>query len=175
MDKKPRRPLTIFVAGYANLTDEEFATHYRPRLDAHLAEKRNPAIFVLQHEPGAATMVARHLRDKGATAQDVHVYRCRCPRDCGDGRIATGGNDDAFAGYTVFDIDGGPAARDDAILAMIREKHAGNLIWLREADQFHRLGAGDVLASRFSGPRELVRRLKVPGIEQAMAMFDELA
>ena len=173
MDKKPRRSATIFVAGYANLTDEEFATHYIPRLDDYLAEKRNPAIFVLQDEPGAATMVALHLRDKGATAQNVHVYRCQ--RGGSDGRLATGGNDDAFKGYTVFDINGGPAARDDAILAMVRENHAGNLIWLREADQFSRLSADDVLNSRFSGPRELVRRLKVPGIEQAMAMFDELA
>lgn len=58
---------------------------------------------------------------------------------------------------------------------MVREKYAGNLIWLREADQFSRLSAGDVLKSRLSGPRELVRRLEVPGVEPAMAMFDELA
>lgn len=35
---------TIWVAGYADLTGEKFATHYVPRLEDHLAEKRNPVI-----------------------------------------------------------------------------------------------------------------------------------
>lgn len=174
MDQSPARASLIFVAGYADLSDEEFAAHFRPRLGDRLAEQQTPVRFVLQDEPGAAAMAARYLRDRGAPAEDVHVYRCQGAAGS-DGRVSAGEQDDAFAGCTVVDVAGGPAARDEAILALVRDEKAGALIWLREADQLHRLSAGTVLRSRSSGPRELVRRLKTPGIEQAMAMFDELA
>lgn len=64
-------PITIFVSGHIDLTEDEFDKYYAPHIDTELAW--NPdAHWVVGDSKGADVMAQRYLWSKGV--KDVTVY-----------------------------------------------------------------------------------------------------
>ena len=62
---------TVFVSGHLDLTKEEFAEHYVPRLQLALARGCD---FVVGDAHGCDFMVQRWLREHGATCTVFHMF-----------------------------------------------------------------------------------------------------
>jgi hypothetical protein len=63
---------TAFISGPLDLTEEEFQTHYVPRIDHAIISNH---WFVMGNAPGADTMALEHIIDtKLVSLDDIQVY-----------------------------------------------------------------------------------------------------
>ncbi|MBD1909486.1 hypothetical protein H6F91_02690 [Leptolyngbya sp. FACHB-8] len=65
------RPITNFVSGHLDLTQEEFDTHYRPRLDEALAHGDS---FIIGDAQGADILAQNYLFGKTTAVVVYHMF-----------------------------------------------------------------------------------------------------
>lgn len=106
------QPITYFVCGHLDVTEEEFAKHYEPRLNAAVAEG---ASFVVGDARGCDTMVQAFLRGVQVGRDRVRVFHMlTAPRfNVGD-----------------FPVVGGFAS-DSARDAAMTEASTADIAWVR--------------------------------------------
>jgi hypothetical protein len=151
---------SVFVAGYQNITDEEFVRHYRHELDEAID---NGSWFLLSDEIGTCLKAVEYLLSKNVSAGTISVY--------------TNNHDTQNAIHLpvnaspVHTVAGGDTER----YAMMVEKSDRNITWLRPGDSLKDHGcisAGDVMDMRFTGAKEAVRAVWSERMYSAMAYYD---
>lgn len=115
----------VFVSGHLDLTPEEFAEHYAPRL---LAACRDGAVFHVGDARGADAMAQELLASAGAEVVVYHMLDS--PRNCASDRF------ELVGGFTSDD------ARDAAMTAASTE----DVAWVRPGRE--RSGTARNLARR---------------------------
>ena len=65
------KSLTYFISGHLSLTEEEFKTHYKPKIDIAL---ENGGSFVVGDARGADKMAQVYLADKTKAAIVYHMF-----------------------------------------------------------------------------------------------------
>ena len=63
--------MIVFVSGHLRITAEEFAQHYQPRLEFHIA---NGDVFVLGEAPGVDSLAQQFLKSRGASVTVFHMF-----------------------------------------------------------------------------------------------------
>ncbi len=63
--------MRVFISGHLDLTEQEFATHYVPDLQRHLAAGHS---FVTGDAPGADTFAQKWLKERGANVTVFHMF-----------------------------------------------------------------------------------------------------
>lgn len=102
--------MTIFISGHLSLTQQEFALHYKPRIDAALAAGES---FVVGDARGADVMAQGYLAEAGC--KEVTVYHMfDTPRNNPAGFPTVGG----FQGDTERDV--AMTAASDSDIAWVR-------------------------------------------------------
>ncbi|KAK5170629.1 uncharacterized protein LTR77_005218 [Saxophila tyrrhenica] len=144
------RPSRVFIAGYRDLTREEFAAHYHDRIKKAI---ENGSSFILSDEPGTCSMAFEYLKSKkDVPRDDITIYRSTA-----DGDEGVKGLPSSKAGKCrVVTVPGGEAER----LVAMSEASDAEIVWLYGGDTLGDYGcssAGDILDMWFRGPKEVVR------------------
>ena len=151
--------LRVFVAGYIDVTTEEFAIHYHDELDRSIARSDR---VLLSDEPGTCDMVVAYLRGHDVPASRITIYRsAQSTRerpyeilDCG-----------------VVHVEGGETGRYEA---MASASNGGNIIWTRPDDGLKGFIGGETPDMRFSGPKEASRCVVAESFRRSMAAYDAI-
>ena len=160
-------PQRAFIAGYQDISPEDFATHYHHHLDK--AIERGDT-FLLSAEPGACEMAAEYLKSNKVPQDRITEYHS-APVG-GDSnerlRLLTG----HFKDRKVRTIGGGESER----LATMLKNSDYQILWVRPGDSVHdeRLSAAGVLDARYSGPKEVTRLRSQVGILRFMEEYDKV-
>lgn len=159
--ERRREPAKALIAGYTDLSREEFATHYQNQLDHAIQHSDS---FLLSAESGACTMSFEYLKGKGVRGSKITVYQS----------TATGTNERELSGRfpdaEIHAVPGGEAER----LSFMCGRSNYNIDWLRPSDALPSMSAIGVLDARFSGPREAKRLRIAKGVLAAMAYYDTI-
>ncbi|KAK3725526.1 hypothetical protein LTR37_000496 [Vermiconidia calcicola] len=135
LDASPR-PQRIFIAGYRDLTQEEFEAHYH---DAIKKAVGNGSSFLL------------YLKSKrDVPNEDITIYRSTV-----DDRTKSLPSSNAGK-CRVITVPGGEPER----LAVMSEESDAEIVWLYPGHTLADHGcsnAGDILEMRFQGPKEALR------------------
>lgn len=96
----------VFISGHLDLTPEEFAEHYAPRL---LSACRDGAVFHVGDARGADAMAQEFLAGEGADVVVYHMFDA--PRNCASGRfklvggfVSDNSRDAAMTSATTDDV-----------------------------------------------------------------------
>ena len=162
IDSKPR---TAYVAGYQNISQEEFADNYIENLDHGI--KRGDS-FILSDEPGTSEMALEYFHEKKVPADKITVYHCTS-------LAASARTTELLVGdykqCNVKTISGGEMER---IKAMSKDSKY-DILWLREQDKIKGVKtASNILDERYTGLAEIKRLRSEKGIRSFMKAYDEV-
>jgi hypothetical protein len=151
-------PHIVFIAGYQDLTNQEFTEHYKGELDRTIAHSDS---FLLSDEPGACTMAFEYLQSKHIDGSRILVYTSS------DTGTPTNINTSQFQA-----VDGGDTER---YIAMAYESNT-NIIWIRPEDwpQLKCTHQTEILDKRFSGTKEAMRMVMAKSLRHSMWVYDQI-
>jgi hypothetical protein len=156
-------PRAVLIAGYQELTEEEFISNYQAELNKAIAETSS---FLLSDEKGTSLKAYNYLLSQNVSDRRISIY--------------TNGDHDtaivhlpADAGSALHRIEGGDYER----CLEMSEKSDGSIIWLRNGDQLKDhdcRSAADAVIMRFTGAKEAKRAVVSKSIRKAMAYYDTI-
>lgn len=155
-------PRTTFIAGYHDLTQEEFREHYAEDIDDAINDRHN---FTLSDEPGASALAFEYLLSRGVSRSKITIHKRS--------------QDDELYLSTTAGIHQNitNTSSDTDHYSSIAEDCEDSIIWLRPVDSLEDHGCisgGDTLDFRFTGPKEALRVMWANAISSCMRMYDEL-
>lgn len=96
-----------FISGHLNLTEEEFATHYKPKIDEAIARGDS---FSIGDARGCDSMAARYIHSLGQVERVTIYHMFLSPRNYVEGAWKRGGyrsddeRDEAMTNHSDYDI-----------------------------------------------------------------------
>ena len=156
------QPSYVFIAGYQDLTDQEFAAHYEPEIDEAI---NNGSSFLLSDQLGACTKAFEYIQAKNVSENRISLYKSS---DATSTNLVT--NLNVSQTHTV------PGGERERYAAMAK-KGDTHIIWLRPGDTLHDHGcisASDVLDMQFNGAVEAMRAVWAKEMQEAMDFYDTI-
>ena len=156
------QPSYVFIAGYQDLTDQEFAAHYEGEIDDAI---NNGSSFLLSDEPGACTRALEYIQAKNISESRISFYKS-----------SNATNTNAPTNLNVSQIHTVPSGETERYVAMAKKSDT-HIIWLRPGDTLDDQGcisASDVLDMQFSGAVEAMRAVWAKKMQEAMDFYDTI-